>query len=311
MPDNQDSGQGQGNQDQGGEDAAAAAAGKGDQGAADQGAAAAAAAAAAKAAAPADFKGQLPEEYRADPAADKFKNTGELFKSYKELEKLVGLEKLPIPKKDKDGKFEAEGVKGVMQRLGMPKDPGGYDLSKINAPEGMPELAGQRDGLKAEFHKLNLLPGQAEGITKMMFDYVSRGQAELAKKTEAERVSVNTSLREKWGAAYDNKIAGAKKLFNKYASPEDKAHIDKGLGNDMVLIKIMANIATDMSEGTLDTEGIKDTVMTPEDAQKEISSIRNDKNNPLHAVLMNNLHPEHAKVVEKLNDLYAMAHPAQ
>lgn len=296
MPDNQDPGAGQDNQDQGA--AAAAAKAAADKAAAD-------AAAAAGKGAPVDFKSSLPEELRSHPAADKFKSTGEVFKSYVELEKLVGLEKIPLPKKDKDGKFDSEGVKGVMQRLGMPKDPAGYDLTKVKIPEGLKTTEESIASLKGVYHKFNLLPHQAEGVTQFMMETLARAQTDQAKQGETERQEAETELRKEWGSAYAEKISLAKKAMHAFADENDQSYIDQGLGNDLRLIKVFARIGEQMSEDQLANAGILETNMTPAQAQAEISKIRNDKAHPFHSLL----HPEHLAAVEYMNQLYRMAHP--
>lgn len=305
MPDNQDSGQGgQGNQDQGQQGD------QGAQGAADQ-AAAKAAADAAAAAKPIDFKGSLPEEYRADPAADKFKNTGELFKSYKELEKLVGLEKIPLPKKDKDGNYDPEGMRQVALRLGMPKDPAGYQFEKkVKIPDGLKADETAIGNLKGLYHKLGLLPHQAEGVTQFMMDTLGRAQTEQGKKGTVDRQTAENGLRAEWGAKFDQNINLARKAMKAFTDEADQSYIDQGIGNDPKLIKIFAKIGESMSEDQIDKGTMLDETLTPAQAAAEISDIRNNKANPMHAVLMNQLHPEHGKVLERLADLYKMAHPA-
>jgi len=292
MPDNQDSGQGQGNQDQGqGQQQ--------DQGQQQQ----------QQQQQTPDFKGSLPEEYREDPAADKFKSTGELFKSYKELEKLVGLEKIPLPKKDKAGNLDPEGVKGVMERLGMPKESSGYKLEKVKIPEGVKVSPERLEGVKGVYHKLNLLPHQADGVTQFMMDTLAKASAEQGQKAVADRQAAETELRTEWGAKYDQNISLAKKAMKAFADEKDISYIDQGLGNDPKLIRLFARIGDSMSEDQIDKGNVLDSTMTPAQAQAEISDIRNNKANPLNAILMNQLHPEHGKVLERLSDLYKMAHP--
>ena len=89
---------------------------------------------------------ELLGEFKDDPVFKPFegKRLGDVFKSYKHAQTLVGAEKIPIPA----GKLNTpENWNYVMDKLGRPKSADGYKL-EANLPEGFPKDEKLTEGYK-------------------------------------------------------------------------------------------------------------------------------------------------------------------
>lgn len=117
--------------------------------------------------------------------------------SYRELEKLLGGEKLPLPKDPAD----KEGWDRVYKALGRPDSPDGYGIQV--AQGGDAEFAKRAAG---KFHELGLPANMAKGLSEW---YESEAKAAheaeetaFVQKAEAEF----TQVKQNWGANYDQNM---------------------------------------------------------------------------------------------------------
>jgi hypothetical protein len=209
----------------------------------------------------ADLKGYLQNKGWKDPT--------ELANGYRNLEKLVGSEKVPLPK----GAEDKEGWNRVYDALGRPKTADEY---KIQVPEGgSPEFAKAAAG---KFHELGISAQQAQQLTEW---YNAQAQAQMgqmqqgsAQKTEADLAAIKTE----WGAAYNENLELGRRAAREFGLDQSKlAAIENGLGTGEML-KFMAKLGRGLTEHNF--EGGKSTTsfgMTPEAAQSRIAALRQDQ----------------------------------
>lgn len=209
----------------------------------------------------ADLKGYLQNKGWKDPT--------ELANGYRNLEKLVGSEKVPLPKDAND----KEGWNRVYDALGRPKTADEY---KIQVPEGgSPEFAKAAAG---KFHELGISAQQAQQLTEW---YNAQAQAQMgqmqqgsAQKTEADLAAIKTE----WGAAYNENLELGRRAAREFGLDQSKlAAIENGLGTGEML-KFMAKLGRGLTEHNF--EGGKSTSsfgMTPEAAASRIQALRQDQ----------------------------------
>ncbi len=237
----------------------------------------------------------------------KFKDPGNLAKSYLELEKKIGLKGVAIPGKD----AKAEDYVAVMDQLGRPKEATGYTLPDIKLPEGLPKSEAMEGAFKDMSHKMGLLPFQVEGLYKWYSEATAADYTNLVNERTEARTNAETALRTAWGKAYDANAALAGKVWQANADDDFKAFMDEtGLGNDPRFMKFMVTMSKKFGEDTLgggDGTGTK----TPDEAIREINRIKTDKAHPLYAPYFDKQHPdsEHARKI--MADLYEQAYPNQ
>lgn len=246
----------------------------------------------------------LEPEHKALVGVKGWKTPADTIKGYSELEKLVGHEKIAMPKKDKDGNYDKADFERVMTQLGLPKDIKEYKESEnFKLPEGLTI----NEALKAEFRTRARAEGILPGQYKFMMDELSNmmkngSMAESEAKTK-EHNEAMLNLRSKWGLGYDQKVKMANAILANYANdPAKSGELLKKYGNDPALIEILANIGGDLSEDGLQKANMSATFMDPAAAKLEINKIREERAKELN----DNTHPQHDYWVKKLDELYHM-----
>ena len=198
-----------------------------------------------------------------------WKDPADLANSYKNLEKLVGSEKIPMPKGDDD----VEGWNRVYDSLGRPKSAEEY---KLPVPEGdtgeFAKLAAGR------FHELGLTGKQAQGLAEwwnaQQAGMIEQANASKSSNTEAEI----TGLKTEWGKAYDENVEFGRRAAREYGLDGEKlTRMEAALGTGEML-KLMARIGRSTGEAAfVDGEpGNKGFGMTPAAAQSRIAALRQD-----------------------------------
>jgi hypothetical protein len=207
-----------------------------------------------------DLKGYVQNKGWKDPV--------ELANGYRNLEKLLGGEKLPMPKGDDD----AEGWARVYDSLGRPKSADEY---KLPVPEG--DTGEFAKMAASKFHELGLTGKQAQSLAAW---YNERGtemmgqvQQQSAQKTEADI----SGLKSEWGQAWDENIELGRRAAREYGLDQTSlSKIEQAIGT-ADLLKLMSRIGRGQTEHTF--EGGKSTTsfgMTPEAARERIGALRND-----------------------------------
>ena len=210
----------------------------------------------------ADLKGYVQNKGWKDPK--------ELADGYRNLEKLLGGEKIPMPK----GADDKEGWARVYDALGRPKTADDY---KLQVPEGdNGEFAKVAAG---KFHELGLTAEQARGLNEWWNQTQQGKMQEFAQQTAAKAEADLQSLKSEWGAAYDENLEFGRRAAREYGLDQDKlSKIEAAIGTgDM--IKLLAQIGRAQGESSfVDGEsGGKGFGMTPEAAQSRINALRADK----------------------------------
>ena len=242
-----------------------------------------------------DWKTSLPDDIKADPIFEKYKEPGDAFRALVGAQKFLGREKLPVP----SGPEDKDTYDLIFKTLGLPENESGYELPKdFKVSEDLPVNEAMLSDFKKAAHEQGILPQQFQGIYKwymnsMAAEYKKMQEGQVASTKEAE-----TNLRKKWGAAYNENVALAKKVFASFADEKVYAEFEKGAGNNPVYLEFFANIGKVLSEDQLKGKS-SSLEMTPDEAQSQLNTIRGDKNGPLY----NASHPQHQEYVDKVDRL--------
>lgn len=250
-----------------------------------------------------DWRAALPEELRGNASLSKYKDVNALASSYVNLERLLGSEKIPLPKDDND----TEGWNRFYAAAGRPEAADKYEIAKPTLPEGVNvpydedeekfwrNLAFE-NGLSAkQFGKM------WETGVKSRMDKAIAWQAESAQaKTKAQ-----DALRREWGDNYDGNLNLAKAAFRQYADPDLAQYLDEtGLGNDPRFTKVYYKIGKAMN-GATKVQGTAKSAEAPADIQRQIAEYRSKFN----AELMDKSHPSHDIHVNHMRKLFEALHP--
>lgn len=198
-----------------------------------------------------------------------WKDPVELANGYKNLEKLLGGEKLPMPK----GAEDKEGWARVYDQLGRPKTADEY---KLPVPEGDPGTFAK--AASGKFHELGISQQQAEGLAKW-WNETQQGQlTEMQQQSSAKVQADLTSLKSEWGQAYDENVSFGQRAAREFGLDAGKlTAIENALGTGEML-KFMARVGRGLTEDTFEAgKGSGNKFgMTPEAARDRIGALRND-----------------------------------
>lgn len=151
-----------------------------------------------------------------------WKEPNDIIASYRNLEKLVGHEKIPLPKDASD----AEGWERLYKAAGRPDAPEAYGLDKLEGAD--PAFA--KSAAEA-FHKAGLNPQQAQGLLEF---YAGQSKAVLeaeetafAQRSQAEM----GELQKEWGPAFEAKTeAGRRAAMMAGIDQATAESIEKAIG---------------------------------------------------------------------------------
>lgn len=219
----------------------------------------------------------LPADLKANPSIQKFKKPEEMAKSYLELSGLLGHEKIALPK-DAD---DVVAIEHLNRALGVPEHPSKYELEAVTAPEGFEGMDFGDEGFKEMAFKHKLTPAQANGMKQDYITMLAEIKAMQVKEFTESVTASKAALTKDWGLAYDAKVKLAQNVMNKFAgSKENFDAINAKIGTDPAMLKLMATIGEQFSEGSLGNLGDPGTTFTktPSEAKAEYDKIMNDPN---------------------------------
>jgi len=248
----------------------------------------------------ADWRDDLPEDLRSSRTFDKFGDLGSFARSYRDLERTLSGEKVPVPRSDEDWDrwFDA---------AGRPECPEDYELEAPEVPDGMD----YSDELDERFRDLAYSHGlnqdQAQGLRSEMLDFLSEQHAREGEMREEARRLGEADLKREWGHAWQERLGEASTAMRRFAGEDFAAWAEEtGAGNDPRLIKAFANIArATLGEDAL--TGRDGGLGAPGDIDAAIAGFRGAH----EAALFDRLHPEHETRVAELRRLYEMRHPGE
>jgi hypothetical protein len=196
------------------------------------------------------------------------KSLPEVIKAHRSLESLVGRDKLPLPKDERD----VEGWNRVYDKLGRPASWKEYGIEAGEGQNG--ELLGHvlqmfhREGVSAKAAR-NLVSGWDE-ITRGM---EQSGNEAFARDSEAEL----NSLRREWGADADRRFGAAQRAGIAFGVDQGTMEkIERAIGT-RTMLDLFARIGDAVSEDRGSGGGGASGWLTPEAANARLVELRGDK----------------------------------
>ena len=256
------------------------------------------------------WRDSLPEDIRASTSLSKFETLEGFAKSYVNLERMLGSEKVPVPKEG-----DEEGWQRYYKAGGLPEKPEDYGFSQPErVPDGMVYSQELDQRLAGIMHGAGLNKSQASKVREQLMAIVSEGgtaQLEAGQKAEADRKAAiqagELALQQEWGTAFEQrgKIAGA--AINKFLSPETIAAMDAaGLANNPAIIKDMYTLGVKLA-GEKELIGAGGETASPGDLDAQIADLRQKHG----AALFDRSHPDHAQRTKELTALFERRYPEQ
>ena len=248
------------------------------------------------------FIEMIPEELREHPSLSPIKDVGNLARSYVNAQKLIGADKIPLPKNPTDEELDS-----IYNKLGRPETASGYELP-VDGNVITEEIATQYADIA---HTLRLTPQQAQGVLDYYKSSVAQTQEGLQQEAEKQAEKTALELQKEWGNEFESKVTLAKDVVEQFGNTELlQMKLEDGtlIGNHPAFIKAFAAMGdfkqTVTSEDTV-SDSTKNVNFTPAMAQQEIDSIMNDKQH----VYWNRKDPiGRQRAVERMQELMGLVH---
>lgn len=175
----------------------------------------------------------LPENIRSDPSIAKYTSLEAFANGHLNAVKMIGKDKITIPETD-DQWSEA------YNRLGRPESPDGY---QYQVPDGFEADQEFLSNFQSKMHELGLSQRQLEGVGKYLFDTVDDQGRKDDLASEQARLNAETELRSEFGPAYNQKMAGARRVIQEFGGDDAvKFFEENSLGNNTLIVKLLASI---------------------------------------------------------------------
>jgi hypothetical protein len=228
-------------------------------------------------------------------------NVRSVVKSYANLERMLGGEKVPVPK---DG--DQEGWDRFYAAAGRPEAPDKYEFK---VPENLPEGFYDKDA-EASFrtwaHQNGLNNRQAQALLDNYVTTTAAKYAEAMKAAETGKSEALNALKREHGQAFEGFMQTAKAALKQFGDEDFNAYLDQsGLGNDPRLIRIFGKIGRALMGDTQLKGAPQQQARTPADIDKAIAEHRSKHS----AALYDKDHIEHKVRVAELSELYNLKHP--
>jgi len=243
------------------------------------------------------WQGELPEDLRENETLAGVKTLSGMAKMLVSAESMVGADKVVIPA---EGASE-EDMNAYYTKLGRPEKAENYELKP---PEGLAYGDDDLVGFRNAAHKAGLSAAQVTAL----FDWHGGLSVEKVKAADLQGketlVASELALKKEWGSAYDQNFALATKAVRTFTDEESVEALEKGLGNDPAMIKMMHKVGAAISEEKLKGNA---PIYTPGENKDAINKIMGNLKHPYH----DKKHPGHDVAVQQVQKLYAALYPEE
>ena len=231
--------------------------------------------------APGGWKSALRTDLKDSPLLQKFDDSpdglNKAIESHANLEKLLGHEKVPIPKDVND----VEGWNRFSKAMGIPDKAEGYGLPDASLPEAMKGLAMDKQKFAEIVHAHKLTPSQAKGLWKVYNDINVESYNKAMGEQQKKITDTVNRLKGEWGDAYQTNVELGQMVINKFAEDQEtNDYITAMLAQDARGVKFLAKIGDQFAENKVGEFSMKRFTLAPEQAREEWIKIVRDQNHP-------------------------------
>ena len=212
-----------------------------------------------------------------------WKQPAEMVQGYRNLEKLIGGEKVPLPK----GEADTEGWERVYKALGRPATPEEYQLADADSA--------------AQYHKLGLTARQASGLNTWQTEQQTAKQAAAAEEHARQLAAV----RKEWGQDFESNVRLGKRAVRELGLEGSVEALETALGSGE-LLRLTAKLGRGLAEDRFAGQsGAGRFGMSQEEAQEELGRLQRDKG------FVKRYLEGDSDSVRRFTQLHAVAYPGQ
>lgn len=255
---------------------------------------------------PDNWKEVLPEDLRNDPNVKIIPNIEALAKSYVHAQKMIGVDKIPVPNEY----TTPEEWNTIYKKLGVPQE---ADKYKVNLKDEFKELV--KDEELSEFKqramKAGVFPKQAEELLNWY------AETSVKQVQQQEQIIVNElkqgidGLKSKWGATWDDNINSITSFVKTFGNEAFNKFIqDPVVNNNAGVLEFLHKVSkTIYSEDDLsklrDAHVKSSTAVSPDEASQKLNSIMGNQD---HAYWKGD-HPGHKDALAEVMKLREYMNP--
>lgn len=243
-----------------------------------------------------------------DPGLLPVNDIPSLAKSFINLQKQLGKEKVPLPSENAS---EQEIIDFYRKAGRLPDKMEEY---KIDMPEGAEFSDGFFTQMKKAGFEAGINPLQMQKIMKTYAD-LNNQALQQHKESIENAIKENTeSLRKEWGEAFEQKMSRIQNAVNEYAHGTNEEQVfsfleqefnGKRLAENPDLIRLLDYLISNNYEDEL-LEGKKSPMNTNNELDEKIRQMSNSiQGNPLY----DRNHPDHFSAVQERNRLFERRYP--
>lgn len=222
----------------------------------------------------------LPDKYTSqNPALKDLKSLDAVVDRMLNAERMVGLDKNRLLVMPKDAS-DTDALNAVYAALGRPETADGYQIGKRADGSAYSEQdTAFQKSLLPILHKAGVTQAQFDAMRPEWDGLMASMGAAHDKQLDEGRKAAETSLRQEWGAEFDDRIKLAEDALRHYGAELKlgdaitKELNASSLGNNPALAKLLVHLGTQLKEDGLlgKHEGGFGEGKTPEQAKKEIA----------------------------------------
>ncbi len=158
------------------------------------------------------------------------------------------------------------------EALGRPKTPTDY---KVDVPKEMESFYDKTMLSEAlsDLHKVGLTQKQVEAVMSLDAKRLKASVEASTAAATAQREAVESSLRAKWGNAFEERLHIANRVISENVAEADRPALLEAIGNNAVVAELLANVGKKFTEGKLVNTDAASTKATPAEAKLKASEI--------------------------------------
>lgn len=245
-----------------------------------------------------DWTTSLAPELKTLVTSKGYKTPADVVQAYSHAQRALGADKIPAPK---DGVWDPI----ALEKMGVPKDPTGYQLKRPEMPEGLTYDENFEKAALPVLHKMGIPPAAAQQLLDLYAGQAVQQHQALSAAREAQGAEALGALKTEWGQAFDQNVGAAARAAKHFGGQElVDALNSSGAGNDPHLIRAFAKIGKMMGEDPLKTGRTQGSMLTPAEARVEANKLMKSD-----AYLTNKDPIAHKAAVEQVQLLMQQAHP--
>ena len=214
----------------------------------------------------------VPVELASEASVKNIPDLQSLVKSYVSAQKMVGADKVVIPKKD----ATAEQWNEFYKKVGLPEQ---FEKYALNRDEKSNMDAAFFDSFKDAAFKNGILPHQAQGLLSAFESIAKTNTDKFSNEANLQAESNIKTLKTEWGEAYGNKLEIIKETVDKFGGDELRAVLQgAGLATNPIVAKALLQIGENLQETA--RKGLE--AKTPGQTKASLDEIMSDRNHPYH-----------------------------